>query len=352
MVQSPTCRCVQDLLIAPWQKVTRGKPLAQTVVNVLEILTDIKSVSKRKEVTEYINAHPDEFVSVLDSVFKEDSVELSNYKLHILDLIDLLSMKLAVLTIERVIKDTDPQIRLRGLQAAYRIRIDSINPQLVDILSDTEEKFDVRKWAIHILGSTDSVGYAKILRKIARHSHEDVNLRKEAVFALTKVTDDETVGTLCALLGDPSVEIRESGAWALSNMSAPESINCLLAALEDESEEVREWAIRGLRDMDDAKALQGLADVMARVSSGEQVRMIRLVVERKSEVILRAITELLSSDDVEVLRVAAWAIGVSPYPPAVAALRNLLEYDDEQVRYYVKIALVGSGGIDPTDLQL
>ena len=80
--------------------------------------------------------------------------------------------------------------------------------------------------------------------------------------------------------------------------------------------------------------------------------MIRLVVERKSEIILRAITELLSSDDVEVLRVAAWAIGVSPYPPAVPAIRDLMEHEDEQVRHYAKVAFVRSGGIDPSDLQL
>jgi HEAT repeat protein len=104
--------------------------------------------------------------------------------------------------------------------------------------------------------------------------------------------------------------------------------------------------------MDDTKALQGLADVMARVPPKEQVRMIRLVVERKSEIIIRAITELLGSEDVEVLRTAAWAIGVSPYPPAVPALRSLMEHEDEQVRYYGKVALVRSGGIDPTDLQL
>jgi HEAT repeat protein len=320
------------------------------VADVLEILTDIESVSKRKEAADFINAHPDDFIDLLDSVF--GSNELVIYKHQILDIFDLLSPKLGVLLIERVIADDDSRIRVRGLQAAYRTRIDSLNPQLVDILRNTEEEFEVRKWIVHILGSTDSVSYGRILRKIARNSIEDVNLRKEAVFALTKVTDGETLGTLCILLGDPDSEMRESGAWALSNIGAPESINCLLAALEDVSENVRDWAIRGLRDMDDAKALQGLADVMERVSSKEQVRMIRLVVERKSEIILRAITELLGSDDVEVLRTAAWAVGVSPYPPAVVALRELLDHDDEQVRYYAKVALVRSGGIDPTDLQL
>lgn len=324
--------------------------IAQDVTNVLELLADIKSVSKRKETAEYINAHPDEFVSVLDSVF--DSDHMVNYKQLLLDLTDLLSPKLAVLFIERLIVDDDSRIRVRGLQAAYRTRIDSLNPQLVDILANTKEEFDVRKWAVHILGSTDPMGYGRILRKIARNNIEDVNLRKEAVFALTKVSDGETLGTLCALLGDSDVEMRESGAWALSNIGAPESINCLLAALEDESEKVRDWTIRGLRDMDDTKALQGLADAMARVSPHEQVRMIRLVVERKSEIILRAITELLGSEDVEVLQVAAWAIGVSPYPPAVPALRNLLDHADDQVRYYAKVAVVRCGGIDPTDLQL
>lgn len=322
------------------------------MTNVLNLLTDIKTPDKRKKAAEYINVHPDEFDDVLVSIFSDTSDGMKESKQHILDLVDLLSAKLAIQVIERAIVDNDSKIKVRGLQAAYRTRVDSFNPLLADILVDTNEEFEVRKWIVHILGSTDPVSYGRILRKTARDSKEDVNLRKEAVFALTKVVDGETLGTLCALLGDPIVEMRESGAWALSNMSIPESINCLLAALEDESEKVRDWAIRGLRDMDDTKALQGLADAMAKVSPSEQVRMIRLVVERKSEIILRAITELLGSDDVEVLRVAAWAIGVSPYPPAVAVLRDLLSHEDDQVRYYAKVALVRSGGIDPTDFQL
>lgn len=322
------------------------------MTNLLERLADTNTMDKRKEVAEYINDHPDEFDNVLDSIFVGASENRIQSKQRILDLIDLLNPKIAIQIIERVIMDSDSNIKVRGLQAAYRTRIDSLNSKLIDILADSKEEFEVKKWVIHILGSTDPVNYGRVLRKTARDKNEDVNLRKEAIFALTKVVDDETIGTLCALLGDSHVEMRESGAWALSNLGISESINCLLAALEDESENVRDWAIRGLRDMDNTRALQGLADTMARVPPSEQVRMIRLVVERRSEIILRAITELLGSEDVEVLRVAAWAIGVSPYPPAVPALRNLLEHDDEQVRHYVKIALVRSGGIDPTDLQL
>ena len=309
-------------------------------------------MDKRKEVAEYINAHPDEFSNILDSVFSETSIGNEESKQHILDLVDLLNVKLAIQVIEKAVGNPDSRIRVRGLQATYRTRVDSLNPQLIEILEDTEEIFEVKKWIVHILASTDPVSYGRVLRKTARNNHADINLRKEAIFALTKVAGDETLGTLCVLLGDSNVEIRESGAWALSNIGSPDSINCLLAALEDEYEEVRDWAIRGLRDMDDTKALQGIADVMAEAPPSEQVRMIRLVVERKSEIILRAITQLLDSHDLEVLRVAAWAIGVSPYPPAVPVLRNLLNHADDQVQYYAKVALVRSGEIDPTDLQL
>ncbi len=314
--------------------------------DVFDLLSDVESVNQRKEVAEYINSHPDEFVSLFESD------KLKSHRDVILDLVDLLSTKLAVIFIERVIGDSNSRIRVRGLQAMYRMRIDSLNSQLVDILANTEEEFEVRKWIVHILGSTDPASYGRVLRRIARDEREDVNLRKEAVFALTRVRSDETLGTLCALLGDSSTEMRESGAWALSNISAPESFNCLLAALEDESEKVRDWAIRGLRDMDDSRALQGLADTIMKVPPNEQVRMIRLIVERRSEIILRAITQLLASEDVEVLRVASWAVGVSPYPPAVPALRDLIDHADEQVRYYSKIALVRCGGIDPTELHL
>ena len=80
--------------------------------------------------------------------------------------------------------------------------------------------------------------------------------------------------------------------------------------------------------------------------------MTRLVIERKSEVILRAVVELLSSQDIHVRRIAAWALGVSPYPPAVPSLKELLNDEDEEVRDYARIALIRSGGLDPTDLKL
>jgi hypothetical protein len=318
------------------------------VTSLSKLIQDSTTLDKRKITVEYIHNHPGDFEKVLDISFSKDST----LKKHILDLVDLLSTTLMVRVIEKAVVDNDTQTRIKGLQAAYRTRVDSVNPQVARILAAPEEEFEARKWALHILGSTDPNYYSAQIMKIARDISEDVQLRKEAVFALTKIVNDKSLGTLCMLLGESNVEMRQAGAWALSNIRAPESIICLLAALDDEDENVRDWAIRGLRDMDDARALQGLADALHSSSPKEQVRMTRLVIERRSEVILRAVTELLNSEDVDVRRTAAWALSVSPYPPAVPGLKMLLEDQDEQTRDYARVALIRSGELDLTDFRL
>jgi hypothetical protein len=318
------------------------------VTEISELLLTDLTKDRRLEIAEYINNHPKEFELVINRAFSEDS----DLKKPLLDIVDLLNSTQMVLLIEQAVLDENVLIRKRGLQAAYRTRVDSLNAYVAEILSNKEEEFEVRKWALHILGSSDPECYSGQIVKITRDSSEDVNIRKEAIFALTQIVNDKILGTLCTLLGDADVEIRQSGSWALSNIGSSDSINCLLAALDDDDEIVRDWAIRGLRDMDDTRALQGLAEAINTSPPNEQVRMIRLVIERKSEVILRAIVELLGSQDMHVRRSAAWALGVSPYPPAVPSLKELLNDEDEEVRDYARIALIRSGGLDPTDLHL
>jgi hypothetical protein len=322
-------------------------------MSILELLSQPQATNRLREVADYINTHPEEFTEAISEVFGDDEQkDAAKLKQRFLDVVDFLPHKYSIPVLESAVNDADSRVRVRGLQAAYRTRVESLNSQALEILENREEEFEVRKWAVHILGSSDPEGYGKVLRKLARNSSDDIRVRKEAVFALTKVTDDKSVGVLCALLGDPEVEIRRSGAWALSSMNSPESICCLLAALEDDDEGVRDWSIRALRDMDDSRALQGLADAISRSDPKEQVRLVRLVIERRSEIILRAIAELLLSDDLDVRRVSAWAMGVSPYPPAAANLRTLTDDKDEQVQDYAKTALIRLGEIDVSDLRL
>ncbi|UCE10527.1 MAG: HEAT repeat domain-containing protein [Candidatus Thorarchaeota archaeon] len=318
------------------------------MTTLLNRLKSCQNRAERRQAAEHINSHLEEFELMLSQVFGDDSTSIED-KLFVLDYVDFVTHSAAVTVIEYALKDDKPQVRIRGLQAAYRVRMESLNAEVKEILEDNEEVFQARKWAVHILATTDPNGYGRVLRKIARNSKEQVDLRKEAVFALTNIGDDESLGALCALLGDSEKLIRVSSAWSLSRIGSPSSINCMLAALEDEEEEVRDWAVRGLRDMDDSQALQGLADAMKLVQSGRQIRLIQLLAEKRSEIIQRAIAEMLLSTDSEVRRTAAWAMGVSPYPPAAGSLEQLLQDPDEQIREYARTALMMLGRIDPTD---
>jgi hypothetical protein len=316
----------------------------------IDLLAEKKTPESNKVIAAQINENPTEFIGFLKSTFEVAGSD--DRKHRILDIIDYFSPKLVIATVQHAIMDESERIRVRGLQAAYRLRVDSLNNEIAAILNDSTQVFNARKWSIHILSSTDPESYSRLLREIARFGEKDLDLRKEAIFALTKIVSDETIGLLCILLGDSEVEIRKSSAWALNSIQSPESINCLLAGLDDVDEEVRDWSIRALRDMDDTRALEKLSEALLRSPPAEQVRMIRLIVERRSDVILRAIVTLLDSESTAVRRVAAWAMGVSPYPPAVPSLRALLDDADEEVRSYAKVALIRSGGIDPSDLQI
>lgn len=319
------------------------------MTKLLDLLRESKDPKKRRTIAEQFSQSPSDFERLVVEVFESENEEDKHL---LLDITDLLTEKLVIQVLSRAIVDPSPEIRVGTLQATYRTRIDTLNDAISNILQNKEETFNARKWAVHILATTDSATYGKSIRKVARDASEDLMLRKEAIFALTNIADEESIGALCALLGDTEVEMRTSGAWALSKISSRDSVVCLLAALDDECDDVREWAIRGLRDMDDSRALQGLADAVRNSVPKEQVRLIRLLAEKRSEIILRAITEVLLSNDTDVRMTAAWALGVSPYPPAVRNLEELLNDPDEMVRHYAKTALLRLGRFEPSDFGL
>lgn len=318
----------------------------EPVKSLQELLQESNIPDRRMSIVEYIHNHPEEFNAVLEGPFKTDA----DLRKHILDLVDFLNSTQMVQVIEKAVIDDDEQTQLHGLQAAYRSRVNTMNEYVEHILTSRQKEFEARKWSLHILASTDPEYYSRKITGLARDSLEDVRLRKEAIFALTNIVNDKTLGVLCLLLGNSDVEIRQAVAWALGKIGSPDSIGCLLAALDDDDESVRDWAIRGLRDLDDARALQGLADAMKSSTPEEQVRMVRLVIERRSEVLLRAIVELLNSRETAVRRTAAWALSVSPYPPAVPSLKMLLDDQDDQTKDYARVALIRSGDIDLSDL--
>jgi HEAT repeat protein len=321
------------------------------VTTLLDLIMKEEMKGRHLEIAEYISQHPDEYSEVLNKAFNAENT-IIEMKTRLLEIVDFLSSNQALTLIQTAINDEDSRIRARAVKAAYRTRVESLNEQIISLVTDQTEEFEIRKWGIHILASSDPDAYAKVVRRIARDQSEHTDIRREAIFALTNMDDDITLGVLCILLGDQDPEIRKSGAWALGKIRSSSVINCLLAAIDDNDDGVSDWAIRGLRDMDDARALQGLTDVMKSSEPQEQVRLIRLLIERRSDILLRAIAESLSSPNVHVRREAAWAMGVALFTPAIPSLETLLDDEDEQVRDYAKTALMRMGQFDPSAFDL
>ncbi len=305
---------------------------------MIEDLADAIERGDHLEAVEYIGEHEERFIEELKRLFHSED-DCSRLKHLILDVVDRLPDRVAIEIITLAIRDGDASIHRKGLQALYRSRLDVLNEDIVHTLDGPETDFNSRKWVMHILASTDPQRYGRRIRRVARNREERVEVRREAIFALTNVADNESIGALCALLGDPNGDIRQAAAWSLAKISSPDATCCLLASLEDVDSRVRDWAIRGLRDMDDTRALQGLANAIRTFEPEEQTRLIRLVAEKRSEIILRALTEALESPNVDVRREAVWALGVTPYPPAAANLERLLNDEDQQIRVYAQRAL-------------
>ncbi len=275
----------------------------------------------------------------VEAVFGSDDAHYHQHRLRLLRLVDFLDSKSGHKIVLHALQDSSSEIRVRGLQAAYRIHDNSPDLHVADLLLSDEEPFNVRKWAVHLLSLSSSSEAQRILRFMARDQSVPLELRVEAIYAMTNSVDDRAIGTLCTLLGDSHPEVRQSSAWALAKISAPSSIMCLLAALEDSSDSVREWAARALLGMHSAHALQCLVDALHQAEPNEQIRLIRILVADRSDFVLRAIAQLLCSDDVRVRRHAAWAMGVARFAPSAPLLQELIDDEDDQVRRYAVVAL-------------
>jgi HEAT repeat protein len=322
------------------------------MIDARDLLLETKDIGKRQEVAKKLNSSPECVEDLIKEIFQAAEQNCNDERECALNIVDFLIERLAVATAKAAIDCPNQRFRVKGLQAIYRRQSDALNNQIEEIVNNPDEEFLVRKLAIHILGSTNSENFGDLLRKIMRNNDESIELRKEAIFALTNSPSNVSIGSLCTNMGNENVEIRRASAWSLGKIGSEDSICCLLAGIEDSDNQVFEWSVRGLRDMDSTRALQELADVVRRSPPEEQERLIPLVVEKKSEITLRAIAELLEADNVSVKRQAAWAMAVSPYPPALGMLEKLVNHEDAQIREYAKKALTKLGKINPTDFGL
>jgi len=111
-----------------------------------------------------------------------------------------------------------------------------------------------RKLGALILGQLGSRGRAftdesaEDLLRLVR-GDPDVEVVKDAVFALGHLSHKIRVDALASLAGSPDDETRHAVAFALANIQAAEGVETLLRLMNDPCLEARDWATTGVAGM-------------------------------------------------------------------------------------------------------
>jgi HEAT repeat protein len=100
---------------------------------------------------------------------------------------------------------------------------------------------------------------------LAQQTDEPSNVRARAIYALSKIRDENSVPILIKLLKDQDSYVRGSASYALSQIGGERAKLALLAFLERCLEKDREnlsWATEAIRELPDARAFRTLMKIV------------------------------------------------------------------------------------------
>jgi beta-lactamase regulating signal transducer with metallopeptidase domain/HEAT repeat protein len=188
---------------------------------------------------------------------------------------------------------------------------------------------------------------AATLARVLR-SDPEAQVRRAAVWALSRAQDGAAREAVAAALKDADDEVREMAAWSLGQGRGDQGTAALAEALRgDQSEEVRAtaaWALAHRRPEDASAFLAALSDRSAKV---REVAIWALGNQRLDKA-PPALTTALRDENPEVRLVAAWALGQIEDPSTAPALKAAFaEEKDDEVREAVFRALVFLGDRSP-----
>ncbi len=143
-------------------------------------------------------------------------------------------------------------------------------PLDIQLLSVSSAKSkDVTKDAIYALARTESEDAVVVLRALAL-THESLEIRKAALYALAQCMDDETLYQTysdIALYGD-ELDIRVAAVYQLGQLSRAEAVPFLTdLALAPYPLSLRKAAVHALESNDSEAARQALRTILAKTSA-------------------------------------------------------------------------------------
>jgi HEAT repeat protein len=179
--------------------------------------------------------------------------------------------------------------------------------RVLPLLEDPDP--NVRESAVKIAGY---FGYPECVELLLKRCHdEDERVRRAAVEHLPFIEDERATPTLVRALRHETPKVRASAAGAMALAEGPEVSSSLIEALADEDSWVRYFAARSLGRQKIIESTDALA-ALARDDKSNHVRIaaVEALGSIGGEVAARAIAPLLKSDEPDLVRAAANALGI------------------------------------------
>jgi HEAT repeat protein len=205
-----------------------------------------------------------------------------------------------------LVGDPNAGVRQAVVGALNSLGSPSMPSRVLPLLEDDDP--NVRESAVKIAGY---FGYPECVELLLKRCHdEDERVRRAAVEHLPFIEDERATPALVRALREETPKVRAAAAGALAQAEGPQVPASLIEALGDEDSWVRYFAARSLGRLKVAESADALA-ALARDDRANHVRIaaVEALGSVGGETAARAIAPLLNSDEPDLARVSADALG-------------------------------------------
>ena len=207
-----------------------------------------------------------------------------------------------------LVGDPNAGVRQAVVGALNSLGSPSMPGRVLPLLSDPDP--NVRESAVKVAGYFGYPECAELL--LERCRDEDERVRRAAIEHLPFLEDERATPALVHALRQETPRVRAAAAGAMALAEGPEVSASLIEALGDEDSWVRYFAARSLGRLRIAESTDALAG-LARDDKANHVRIaaVEALGSIGGETAVAAVAPLLKSDDPDLARVAAEALGMT-----------------------------------------
>jgi HEAT repeat protein len=203
--------------------------------------------------------------------------------------------------------DTSAAVRQAVIGALNSLGSPEMPVRVLPLLSDADP--NVRESAVRIAGY---FGYAECTDRLLERCHdEDERVRRAAVEHLPYLEDERAAAALVGALRDGTPKVRAAAAAAMAQSEGREVSAHLTGALADEDSWVRYFAARSLGRHEATESAAALA-ALVRDDKSNHVRIaaVEALGRVGGEAAVRAVAPLVNSEEPDLARAAAGALGM------------------------------------------